>query len=78
MNSRLIDALAVMGGVLFGLIAIWQFLLFVTFKDAQGYPDLWGGINHLWLSLGAAVVGCASAAGYILRHNTVEEIHISK
>ena len=78
MNSRLIDALAVIGGVLFGVIAIWQFLLFVTFKDAEGYPDLWGGINHLWLSLGAAVVGCACAAGYILRHNTVEEIHISK
>ena len=78
MNSKLIDALAVIGGVLFGVIAIWQFFRFVTFKDAQGYPDLWSGINYLWLSIGAAVIACACAAGYILRHNTVEEIHISK
>ena len=76
--NRLIDALAVIGGVFFGVIAIWQFLVFATFKDAQGYPNLWGGLNHLWLSIGAVVIACACAALYILRHNTVEEIHISR
>ena len=77
--SKLVDLSSVIFGLLAALVAIWQFLVFVTFKDAKGLPDMMGGVNHLWLAIGAAIVACACAIMFYTRHNgPEEEIHITK
>ena len=76
---KLIDLSSVAVGLLAALVAIWQFLIFITFKDARGLPDMMAGVNHLWLAIGAAVVACACAILFYTRHNgPTEEIHITR
>ena len=72
-------------GSIFGLIvvsaiAIWQFYLFATFRNADGIVDLQGGTYHLWLAIGMAVLACI--AGFFVslvfvRHDTDDELHIT-
>ena len=77
--SKLIDFSIVVVGLLAALLSIWQLLIFVTFKDAKGLPDMMAGINHLWLAIGAAVIACACGILLYTRHSgPEEEIHISK
>jgi hypothetical protein len=45
-------------------VAIWQFYLFISFKDAHGGAGMLGGTRHLWLGLGAALI--AFIAGLFL------------
>ena len=61
------------------LLAVWQFYVFVTFKDARGV-ELPGGTSHLWLAIAAAVVACT--AGFLvfsvfLRYDRDDEMHIT-
>ncbi|MGB9179948.1 MAG: hypothetical protein WCB68_11945 [Pyrinomonadaceae bacterium] len=55
-------------------IAVWQFYMFVTFKDLQG------GTHHLWWAIGAALIACIAAflvfSGF-LQHDRDDEIHIT-
>ena len=66
------------GGLLAAVIALWQFYVFVGFRDAQGALDVQGGGLHLWLAIGAAFAACACVfAGIFRRVNKTEEFHIT-
>jgi hypothetical protein len=61
-------------------IAMWQFYLFVTFKNASGILDMQGGRGHLWAAVIAAVLACV--AGFVvfsvfLRYDRDDEMHIT-
>ena len=65
-------------GLLAAVVAVWQFYLFVGFRDARGSLDVQGGGLHLWLAIGAAGVACACVfAGIFRRVNQTEEFHIT-
>ena len=65
-------------GVLAAAVAVWQFYLFVVFRDARGTLDAQGGGSHLWLAILAAVVACVSVGfGIFRRINQTEEFHIT-
>lgn len=65
-------------GILMAVIATWQFYLFATFKDSQGFLQTQGGTLHLWLAIGAAVITCMCAFVSIFRRiNKTEELHIT-
>jgi hypothetical protein len=62
-------------------IAMWQFYLFVTFKDQQEILDSQGGTHHMWWAVIAALVACF--AGFILfsvflRFDKSKEMHITQ
>lgn len=54
----LVGALGALGAGL----SIWQFYLFVQFRNAAGQFDAQGGALNLWLAVGAAGVACAAMA----------------
>ena len=65
-------------GLLTAVVAVWQFYVFVGFRDARGSLDVQGGGLHLWLAIGAAGVACACVcAGIFRRVNRTEEFHIT-
>jgi hypothetical protein len=65
-------------GLLMAAIAIWQFSLFVAFKNSQGFLEAQGGTLHLWLAIVAAVLTCLCAfVGIFRRINRPEELHIT-
>jgi hypothetical protein len=65
-------------GVLWAAVAIWQFYLFVVFRDARGALDAQGGGSHLWYAIGAAVLTCVCVCfGIFRRINHSEELHIT-
>lgn len=65
-------------GLLSAAIALWQFYLFVMFKDSRGAFDAQGGGPNLWLAVGAAVVACVCVfLGIFGRINRTEEFHIT-
>jgi Kef-type K+ transport system membrane component KefB len=71
---------AVVGVMSIAAIAVWQFYLFVTFKNTQGIVDVQGGTQHLWWAIGAALIACL--AGFLLfsvfvRYDKDNEIHIT-
>jgi hypothetical protein len=60
--------------------ALWQFYLFVAFKDSNGTVDVPGGTLHLWLAIGIALIACI--AGFFvfsvfLRRDRDDELHIT-
>lgn len=62
------------------VVAVWQFYIFATFRNSQGVFDAGGGMTHLWLAIGAAVVACA--AGFIafsvsVGYNEANDMHIN-
>ena len=72
--------MAVIGLAALGAFAVFQFYSFTVFKDADGVVDVQGGLVHLWLSIGAALVLCI--AGFFLfsrflRYDNRNEIHIT-
>jgi hypothetical protein len=71
---------AVIGVMTIAATAIWQFYLFVTFKNSQGVVDVQGGTLHLWLAIGAAVVACLAGIfvfSVFLRYDRDDELHIT-
>ena len=59
-------------------VALWQFYLFVVFRNSQGILDVQGGGLNLWLGIGAAAVTCACVCLSIFRRiNKTEEFHIT-
>lgn len=72
--------LRVSGVAIIAALAIWQFYVFVTFKDAAGVLDLQGGRAHLWWAIMLGVV--AFIAGFLLLWGTLQydrgsEMHIT-
>lgn len=65
-------------GLTAAAVAVWQFYLFVAFRDAGGTLDVQGGGLHLWLAIAAAVVTLACVGlGIFRRINKTEEYHIT-
>jgi uncharacterized membrane protein len=61
-------------------IALWQFYIFVTFKDATGVVDVQGGSTHLWAAILfglAACIGAILGASFFLRYDRNDEMHIT-
>jgi uncharacterized membrane protein len=78
-NSTKVAA-SIIGVVVIAAVAIWEFYLFVTFKDGNGIPDIQGGTNHLWWAITMAVFACI--AGFcvfsaFVRHDVKDELHIT-
>lgn len=65
-------------GLAAAAVAVWQFSLFVMFRDSRGAFDAQGGGLNLWLALGAAAVACVCVClGIFGRINKTEEFHIT-
>jgi hypothetical protein len=65
-------------GLLAAAIAVWQFYLFVVFRDSQGLLETQGGGLHLWMAIGAATIACVCVClGLFRRINHTEEFHIT-
>jgi hypothetical protein len=61
-------------------IALWQFYVFVTFKDAAGVVDVQGGSIHMWSAIIfglAACIGAFLGASFFVRYDRSDEMHIT-
>jgi hypothetical protein len=66
--------------LLFVGTAIWQFYLFVSFKDAKGVFDLQGGYGHLLIAVFVALLACVTGFfifSVLLRRDREDELHIT-
>ena len=71
---------SIAGVLVMAAIAIWQFYLFVTFKNARGILDEQGGTSHLWWAIAltiVAFVGSFFVFTTFLRHDRDDELHIT-
>ncbi len=76
--KKLTSTFLLIAGIIFAAVAIWQFYLFVVFRDARGALDAQGGGSHLWYAIGAAVLTCVCVCFAIFRRiNQHEELHIT-
>jgi len=78
-NSAKIAA-SIIGVVLILLLAMWQFYLFVTFKDQNGLLDVQGGTNHLWWAIAMALFACLASFfvfSVFVQHDTDDDLHIT-
>ena len=76
-NNLLFAIIAVMS---IGVIAVWQFYMFVTFKNTNGIVDVQGGIQHLWWAIGFGLLACTAAVLFFsvfLRYDSSDEMHIT-
>lgn len=77
-GKRSTDTILLAIGALWAGVAVWQFYLFVVFRDARGALDVQGGGSHLWYAIGAAILTCACVClGIFRRINRTEEFHIT-
>jgi uncharacterized membrane protein YidH (DUF202 family) len=76
--KRLTSTLLLVVGILLAAVAVWQFYLFVVFRDTRGAFDVQGGGSHLWYAIGAAILTCVCVClGIFRRINHNEELHIT-
>ncbi len=76
-NNLLFAIIAVMS---IGVIAVWQFYMFVTFKNTNGIVDVQGGIQHLWWAIGFGLLGFTAAVLFFsvfMRYDSSDEMHIT-
>jgi cell division protein FtsX len=62
------------------LVAVWQFYLFVQFRNATGGVDPEGSTHNLWLAVAATLVACATGAYVVfsaVTHDKEDVIHIT-
>ena len=77
-GKRYISTFLLAAGILWAAIAVWQFYLFVVFRDSGGALDAQGGGSHLWYAVGAAILTCLCVCfGIFRRINHTEEFHIT-
>lgn len=65
---------SIVGVIAVAAIAVWQFYLFVTFKNVEG------GSGHLWFAIAMAVLACGAAFlvfSVFVRHDTDDDLHIT-
>ena len=71
---------ALIGVMSLAAIAVWQFYVFVTFKDETGLVDVQGGRLHLWVAIGLGLLACIAAfliLSVFVRHDSSDEMHIT-
>jgi hypothetical protein len=77
-GKRFTSTFLLIAGALWAAVAVWQFYLFVAFRDSRGALDAQGGGSHLWYAIGAAVLTCLCVCfGIFRRINQTEEFHIT-
>jgi hypothetical protein len=77
-RQHLTSAFLLAIGLLWAAVAVWQFYLFVVFRDSLGALDAQGGGWHLWYAIGASVLTCLCVClGIFRRINHTEEFHIT-
>lgn len=80
-SKSLTNVLAAVTGVIaLAAVAIWQFYLFVTFRNSQGIVDVQGGTNHLWWAIGVGLIACLASFlvfSVFLRYDKDNEMHIT-
>lgn len=77
-GKRFMSTFLLAAGILWAVIAVWQFYLFVIFRDSRGALDAQGGGSHLWYAIGAAILTCLCVCfGIFRRINQTEEFHIT-
>ncbi|MDT7602464.1 MAG: hypothetical protein QOF61_461 [Acidobacteriota bacterium] len=62
------------------LAALWQFYLFVQFRNVTGGVDPQGGTSNLWLAVTATLVACAAGAYLVfsaVNHDKEDVMHIT-
>jgi uncharacterized membrane protein len=77
-KKNILMVITVVGGL--AAIALWQFYVFVTFKNATGLVDVQGGSTHLWAAILfglAACIGAILSASFFLRYDRNDEMHIT-
>jgi len=78
--NRIVRLLIMVLGAASVLVALWQFYLFVQFRNASGLLDPQGGTHKLWLAIGAALFACAAAAYLFfsaVNHEKEDVMHIT-
>ena len=71
---------ALIGVISLTAVAVWQFYVFVTFKDETGLVDVLGGRLHLWVAIGLGLIACIAAffiLSVFLTHDRSDEMHIT-
>lgn len=71
---------SIVGLFMLAAIAMWQFYLFATFRDAEGILNLNGGLAHLWWAISLTVIACV--VGFFVfsafvRYDSSDELHIT-
>ena len=67
-------------GVVSAAVALWQFYLFVQFKNTAGQLDPQGGGFNLGLAVVAALIACAAGAYVafsVVNHEKEDVMHIT-
>jgi heme/copper-type cytochrome/quinol oxidase subunit 2 len=62
------------------LVALWQFYLFVQFRNATGGVDPQGGTSNLWLAVVATLIACVTGAYIVfsaVTHDKEDVMHIT-
>jgi hypothetical protein len=70
----------IIASLVLSIIAIWQFYLFVTFRDSKGLFESQGGYLHLWGAIFAALLALVAAFFILLvlqRRDREDELHIT-
>ena len=78
--SKILNISLTLVSALSALVALWQFYLFVQFRNAAGRLDPQGGPLHLWLAILAALIACAAGAYMafsFVNHDKDDVIHIT-
>jgi hypothetical protein len=70
---------AILGIMALAVLAVWQFYLFVTFKDQNGAIATQGGTSHLWWAIGMALLSCV--ASFVVfsagaQHHREDDLHV--
>ena len=70
---------AVIGVIALVMLAVWQFYLFVVFKESSGIANAPGGMLHLWLAIGITLIACISffVFSIFLLHDRDDELNIT-
>ncbi len=71
---------ALIGVIALVMLAVWQFYLFVVFKESSGIANAPGGMLHLWLAIGITLIACVGGFfvfSVFLRHDRDDELHIT-
>lgn len=71
---------AIIGVIVIAAISIWEFYMFVTYKNLMGVADTQGGIHHLWLAIGIGLIACVVGFfvfSYFLRYDKEDDLHIT-
>jgi hypothetical protein len=77
-GKKLTGTVLLVVGILWAAVAVWQFYMFVVFRNARGALDVQGGGPNLWYAIGAAILTCVCVCfGIFRRINHTEEFHIT-